>query len=139
MGHGGPATYRRLKRRFLSLTAESSGGRLLPPNEPAEGPPLKCALPLARSAAHPSPPRSSARPLRRPRRPLLWAAPRAPARRRLGGRRGSPAVPSPPLRGAACLGRTRRRPAGQQGAAQSPARPCTRKKRGPACFVSGTL
>ena len=107
MGHGGPATYRRLKWRFLSLTAESSGGRLLPPNEPAEGPPLKCALPLARSAAHPSPPRSSAR----PRRPLPCAL----------------AVPRPP--GAARPGRARRRAAGRRGAPWSPTRPCARKKR----------
>ena len=129
MGHGGSATYRRLKRRFLSLTAESSGGRLLPPNKPAEVPPLKCAPPLARSAAHPSPPPSSARPLCRPHRPLLWAAPRAPAfgrpARLAGGPQPAAVRRRSPGPGAPALGRTPGRSA--------------RKKQGPACFVSGTL
>ena len=37
MGHGGPGTYRQLKRRYLTLTAISFGGNQVPPNQPAVG------------------------------------------------------------------------------------------------------
>ena len=101
---GGPGTYRRLKRRFLSLTAGSSGNRLLLPNQPAEGPLLKRprsgqrlrshfqrrqAPPLARVAHSPARRRSPARRCAA----VLARAKRASARPDTGARLRSPAHP----------------------------------------------
>ncbi|KAG2535098.1 hypothetical protein PVAP13_9NG047373 [Panicum virgatum] len=109
--------------------ARSSGGRLLPPNQPAEGPPL-----LKR-------PRSGQRlrsHFQRRHAPPLARSSGPPVQRRSPGP-CAPAFGRAPLRGAARPCRACRRSAGRQGAPRSPARPCARKKRGPACFVSSTL
>ena len=126
MGHGEPTIYLRLKWRFLSLTAESSDRRLLPPNQPAEGPPLKSAAlrcspapphihrchapPLARSAARvarssgpPPAPRALAfgRPARLaggPQPAAAWCRSPGPGAPALGRTPGRGSVASPPLR-----------------------------------------
>ena len=73
VGLGGPGAYRRMKRRYLALTAGSSGGKYLLPFGPAVRPPVKCPR------GPPAPP--PARPLSPRRFRGLWPAGAAPAAR----------------------------------------------------------
>ena len=99
MDRDGPGIYRQLKRRFLS------GGKLLPPNQPAEGPLLKRPRSGQRLRSHfqrrHAPPLARvARSLARRRSPAcrcaapLAQAGRAGARPDTGARLGRPPAPA---------------------------------------------